>query len=159
VSERLALGRAGDQLALETLVPFVYKELRDIACHRLQLERPRDTLQNTRLVREGYLRLVSQTSFKVENGGHFPGVASHLVGQILGEYARSHAAARRGAEQEVDFDADCSWSADLWPWTKLSIKFLVSTNSKADGREASLWRPRDRGDRQRAGRFPSDGQA
>ncbi len=48
--------KAGDQEALEALVPLVYKELRDIARHHLQRERPGHTLQSAALVHEAYLR-------------------------------------------------------------------------------------------------------
>ena len=46
--------KAGDQGALEELVPLVYKELRDIARHHLQRERPGHTLQSAALVHEAY---------------------------------------------------------------------------------------------------------
>jgi hypothetical protein len=55
VSELLVRWKAGDQEALEALVPLVYKELRDIARHHLQRERPGHTLQSAALVHEAYL--------------------------------------------------------------------------------------------------------
>ena len=105
VSELLVRWRAGDQQALETLVPLVYKELRDIARYHLQRERPGHTLQSAALVHEAYLRLVEQPPFEVESRAHFLAVASRLMRQILVDYARSHAAVKRGAELKVDFDA------------------------------------------------------
>jgi RNA polymerase sigma factor (TIGR02999 family) len=105
VSELLVRWRAGDQQALETLIPFVYRELRDIARYQLQRERPGHTLQSAALVHEAYLRLVDQKAFEVENRAHFLAVASRLMRQILVDYARNHAAAKRGAELKVDFDA------------------------------------------------------
>ena len=105
VSELLVRWRAGDQQALETLVPLVYKELRDIARYHLQCERPGHTLQSAALVHEAYLRLVDQKPFEAEDRAHFLAVVSRLMRQILVDYARSHAAAKRGAELKVDFDA------------------------------------------------------
>jgi len=105
VTELLARWRAGDQDALEALVPLVYKELRDIARHHLRRERIGHTLQSAALVHEAYLRLLDQRPFDTENRAHFLAVASRLMRQILVDYARSHGAAKRGAERRVELDA------------------------------------------------------
>lgn len=97
--------KAGDQGALEALVPLVYKELRDIARRHLQRERPGHTLQSAALVHEAYLRLIDQRPFDTENRAHFLAVASRLMRQILVDYARSHGAAKRGADRRVELDA------------------------------------------------------
>src|SRR5215203_1983466 len=49
---------AGDQEALDRLIPLVYEELRRQAAHYLRRERPGHTLQTTDLINEAYLRLV-----------------------------------------------------------------------------------------------------
>jgi len=105
VSELLVQWRAGDREALEKLVPLVYKELRDIAHYHLQRERRGHTLQSAALVHEAYLRLADQKPFEADNRSHFLAVASRLMRQILVDYARSHAAAKRGAELRVELDA------------------------------------------------------
>ena len=104
VSELLVRWRAGDQEALEKLVPLVYKELREIAHYHLQRERPGHTLQSAALVHEAYLRLTDQKPFEADNRAHFLAVASRLMRQILVDYARSHAAAKRGADLRVELD-------------------------------------------------------
>ena len=48
----------GDRAALDKLVPVVYRELRRLARHYMNNERPDHTLQATALVSEAYLRLV-----------------------------------------------------------------------------------------------------
>jgi len=105
VSELLVRWRAGDREALEKLVPLVYKELREIAHYHLQRERPGHTLQSAALVHEAYLRLADQQPFEADNRAHFLAVASRLMRQILVDYARSHAAAKRGADLRVELDA------------------------------------------------------
>ena len=105
VSELLVRWRAGDREALEKLVPLVYKELREIAHYHLQSERPGHTLQSAALVHEAYLRLADQKPFEADNRAHFLAVASRLMRQILVDYARSHAAAKRGADLRVELDA------------------------------------------------------
>ena len=104
VTQLLVRWKAGDKGALEALVPLVYKELRDIARHHLRRERPEHTLQSAALVHEAYLRLVDQRPFDTENRAHFLAVASRLMRQILVDYARSHRAAKRGADRLVDLD-------------------------------------------------------
>ena len=103
-SELLVRWRAGDIEALESLVPLLYKELREIAHYHLQRERPGHTLQSADLVHEAYLRLVDQKPFEAENRAHFLAVASRLMRQILVDYARTHAAAKRGADLTVELD-------------------------------------------------------
>jgi RNA polymerase sigma factor (TIGR02999 family) len=105
VSELLVRWRAGDREALEKLVPLVYKELREIAHYHLQRERPGHTLQSAALVHEAYLRLADQKPFEADNRAHFLAVASRLMRQILVDYARTHAAAKRGADLRVELDA------------------------------------------------------
>jgi len=83
---------------------LVYKELRDIARHHLRRERPGHTLQSAALVHEAYLRLVDQRPFDTENRAHFLAVASRLMRQILVDYARTHGAAKRGADRTVELD-------------------------------------------------------
>jgi RNA polymerase sigma factor (TIGR02999 family) len=84
---------------------MVYKELRDIARYHLRGERPGHTLQSAALVHEVYLRLLDQEPFDTENRAHFLAVASRLMRQVLVDYARSHGAAKRGADRRVSLDS------------------------------------------------------
>jgi RNA polymerase sigma factor (TIGR02999 family) len=98
VSELLIRWRNGDKSALDSLLPLVYDELRGLARHHLQLERPNHTLQSTALVNEAYLRLVGQSSLRVDNRAHFFGIAAGLMREILVDHARKRSAAKRGAD-------------------------------------------------------------
>ena len=49
-------------------------------------------------------RLVGQRPFDTENRAHFLAIASRLMRQILVDYARSHGAAKRGADRRVELD-------------------------------------------------------
>ena len=95
VSALLAKWHAGDAEALEAVVPLVYGELRRLAHHYLQKERPDHILQSTALVHEAYLRLVKQSGKKFENRAHFFAICAQLMRQILVEYARNRRAAKR----------------------------------------------------------------
>src|SRR5438105_4318211 len=61
VTELLAGWSHGDRAALEKLTPLVYEELRRLAHHYMEGQRPDHTLQTTALVNEAYLRLADQT--------------------------------------------------------------------------------------------------
>ena len=98
VSELLVQWKRGDQEALQSLLPLVYDELRRIANHHLQAERAGHTLQSTALVHEAYLRLVDHEPLRLDNRAHFFAVASHLMRQILVDYARKRRAAKRGGD-------------------------------------------------------------
>lgn len=96
VTELLFRWRGGDQSALDALVPLVYNELRRIANHYLQAERPDHTLQSTALVHEAYVRMAEQDLPQWQNRAHFFAVAAQLMRQILVDHARSHRASKRG---------------------------------------------------------------
>lgn len=96
VTELLVRWRGGDREALDSLLPIVYDELRRIARHYLQGERPGHTLQSTALVNEAYVRMVAQDFPQWQNRAHFFAVAAQLMRQILVDHARSHRASKRG---------------------------------------------------------------
>lgn len=102
----LANWQAGDQKALEALVPLVYRELHGLAHHYLRGERPDHTLQTTALINEAYLRLVQQGPFRAQNRAQFVAVAATLMRQILVDYARSHRSAKRGNDCKVTLHDD-----------------------------------------------------
>ena len=117
VTELLVRWRGGERAALDSLMPLVYGELRRIAQHYLNNERPDHTLQSTALVHEAYVRLTGQALPQWQNRAHFFAVAAQLMRQILVDYARSHRASKRGGtvykmaldeaeEQPQVFDVD-----------------------------------------------------
>jgi RNA polymerase sigma factor (TIGR02999 family) len=95
ITELLVRWRNGDSGALDALIPLVYGELHRLAQYHLARERGGHTLQSTALVNEVYLRLLDQ-GLAIENRTHFFAVASHLMRQILVDYARRQRTAKRG---------------------------------------------------------------
>jgi RNA polymerase sigma factor (TIGR02999 family) len=95
VTQLLQDWRQGDDHALSELIPLVYDELRRLAHNHLNRERSGHTLQSTALVNEAYMRLVRQ-DLEINSRAHFFAVSSHLMRQILVDYARQHRAAKRG---------------------------------------------------------------
>jgi RNA polymerase sigma factor (TIGR02999 family) len=96
VTQLLAEWSDGDDAALVELTPLVYEELRRLAHHFMEGQRPDHTLQTTALVDEAYLRLADQTSPTWQNRAHFFAVAARAMRQILVNYARSSRAQKRG---------------------------------------------------------------
>ncbi len=96
--------KQGDEEALGTLLPLVYKELRRLAHYHLQSERQDHTLQSTALVHEAYIRLLGNNPVNLQNRGHFVAVASRLMRQILVDYARERGAAKRHAGCRIAFE-------------------------------------------------------
>lgn len=89
--------REGDREALDSLIPLVYAQLRNLAHLQLRNERPDHTLHSAALVHEAYLRLVGLDPPQWESRTHFFAIAAQLMRQILVDYARRHRAAKRGA--------------------------------------------------------------
>jgi RNA polymerase sigma factor (TIGR02999 family) len=87
---------AGDQSALDKLIPLVYDELRRMAHHYMARESPDHTLQTTALVNDAYLRLSDQKRTNWRNRAQFFGIAAQLMRRILVDHARSRAYAKRG---------------------------------------------------------------
>ncbi len=101
VSETTQLLRAwanGDPAALEQLTPRVYQELRRIAGHFMQNERPGRTLQTTALVHEAYLRLIDVTNVDWQHRAHFFAVSATMMRRILLDRARKRGAGKRGGQ-------------------------------------------------------------
>ena len=108
VSQLLVKWRDGDQEALRALVPLVYTELRRLAHHYLQGENPGHTLESTALVHEAYVRLAGRSPLQLQNRAHFFAVASHLMRQILVDYARRRRRAKRGGGRKLTLDETVS---------------------------------------------------
>ena len=96
VTELLAHWSDGDDAALAELTPLVYEELRHLAHHFMEGQRPDHTLQTTALVNEAYLRLADQTNPCWQNRAHFFAVAARAMRQILVSYARGQRSQKRG---------------------------------------------------------------
>jgi len=96
VTELLQAWSAGDDKALERLVPLVYDELRQLAQRRMLLENPGVSLQPTALVNELYLRLVDARGLSFRNRSQFFALAAQMMRRILVDAARTRGALKRG---------------------------------------------------------------
>ncbi|MCA9190111.1 MAG: sigma-70 family RNA polymerase sigma factor [Planctomycetales bacterium] len=90
----------GDQNASAELLPLVYNQLRAIAAHRMNLERPDHTLQPTALVHEAFLKLVGDRNKPWAGEAHFYAAAAEAMRQILLDHARGKLREKRGGKRQ-----------------------------------------------------------
>lgn len=113
VTAMLQRASAGDDSAVNRLLPVVYGELRALAESFLQGERPGHTLQATALVHEAYLRLVKQDEVAWKSRAHFYAVAAQAIRRILVDHARSRLCVKRGGDrQRVPMQPDVALDLD-----------------------------------------------
>lgn len=137
VTALIARWNAGDQSALESLLPLVYDELRGLARRYLSREKCGHTLQPTALVHEAYLRLVDQSPSRIENRAQFFGIAARLMRQVLVDHARSRQASKRGGGNVISLDI----SADISPQKDLNLIALddaLNELARLDERQARI---------------------
>ncbi len=96
ITQLLLAWRAGDQQALDLLVPVVYEELHRLAHRSMRRERPGHLLQTTALVNEVYLNLVDARNLMWRDRVHFFAICAKLMREILVHYARARDAQKRG---------------------------------------------------------------
>ncbi len=105
--------KQGDGDALNLIIPLVYEELKKLARSHLRREQSPDALQTTGLVHEAFLKLAGSRHPSYENRGHFFGIASRAMRQILVDAARARAAEKRGAAREVALGELPDWGPPL----------------------------------------------
>jgi len=88
VTELLLQWRAGDEQALNQLLPLVYEELRRLAGCYMKRERSDHTLQPTALVHEAYLGLIDM-KVSWQDRTHFFAVAARLMRRLLVDHAKA----------------------------------------------------------------------
>jgi RNA polymerase sigma factor (TIGR02999 family) len=102
----------GDPRAAERLLPLVYDELRRLAAQKLAQEKPGQTLQETALVHEAYMRLLgtkdpaASAEQRWDSPGHFFAAAAEAMRRILIDRAREKRSVKRGGgRKRLDIDA------------------------------------------------------
>jgi RNA polymerase sigma-70 factor, ECF subfamily len=112
ISTLLRAMSEGNQSALDGLTPIVYDELRRLAHHYMERERPGHMLQTTALVNEAWMRLVDYKRMQWQDRAHFFAVASRAMRRILVDHARRHNLKRGAGVPHVGLDEVAVMSAD-----------------------------------------------
>lgn len=138
VTQLLADWSHGDRAALEKLTPLVYEELRRLAHHCMEGQRPNHTLQTTALVNETYLRLADQRNPNFTNRAHFLAVAAKAMRQILVNRAKASQRQKRGAGAgKVELD-EAAFVAPEQPRAILDLNDALERLATLDSRKAQV---------------------
>ena len=127
---------AGDQAALDELMPLVYAELRKLARNYMRQQPADHTLQTTALVNEAYLRLIDSSRVNWQNRTHFFAISAQLMRRVLVDFARQRGSQKRGGEiQKVELDEALVVAADNDQKTDLvaldeALKTLAEMNPR-----------------------------
>ena len=99
VSQLLVRWSAGDQAALQELIPVVYDELRRLGRSALRRGGYDSILQPTALVHEAWLRMAGDKQLSMGSRCQFYGLAAKMMRDILVDHLRRRRAAKRGGSQ------------------------------------------------------------
>lgn len=97
ITQLLKAASAGNEKAWDELFSAVYSQLRRLASSKRANWRNDDTLGDTALVHEVYLRM-SQRRRQWRSRAHFFNAASKAIRHILVDHARKRSAAKRGGD-------------------------------------------------------------
>ncbi len=95
ITKLLKKWSAGDELACDQLVEYLYHELKNVAQAQLARESPGNTLQPEALVHEVYMKLGGAERIDWQDRIHFISVSARLMRQVLVDRARAKSALRR----------------------------------------------------------------
>jgi RNA polymerase sigma-70 factor, ECF subfamily len=99
VSQLLVQWSAGDESALEELIPIVYGELRLLGRSALRRQGRESILQPTALVHEAWLRMAGNQRLSLGSRRQFYALAAKMMRDILVDHLRRRRAAKRGGSQ------------------------------------------------------------
>ena len=136
ITTLLSAWRGGDVGARDALFPLVYEDLRRMA--RRRSRQGEETLRPTVLVHEAYLRLAGGNQVSINDRQHFFALAATAMHQLVIEFARRKAAAKRGggtpAVQLSDSDAETPANAE----TIISLHEALEELTELDERLARI---------------------
>jgi RNA polymerase sigma-70 factor, ECF subfamily len=138
VTALLRAWSAGDEKALDRLLPVLYEELHRTARAYMRRERSGHTLQASALVNEVFLRLVDIHQVQWHDRVHFLTMAAQLMRRILVDHARHRGYRKRGGgERPVPLDelaivAPCSNSCFV------EVDDALNALARCDARKAKV---------------------
>lgn len=138
ISELLKAWGNGDEVALSTLMPMVYTELRWIARKHLARGIPAQTLESAALVNEAYLKLVRANCIRCESRLQFFALCAQIIRRILVDHARNRRYAKRGGEAvQIPFD-EAKFGTRMPSAHVLDLDEALTSLSKIDPRKGRV---------------------
>ncbi len=125
--------RAGDDQALEEMMPRVYDELRRLAQIQMRGERTDHTLQPTALVHEAYARMLD-LKITWRDRVHFLSMAARTMRRVLVEHARARNAEKRGQDTVFVSLEEARGAAPLPPREMLDLDDALKRFSELEAR-------------------------
>jgi len=134
--------RRGDATALDRLAPMVYPQLKALASSYLRRERQGHTLGATGLVNELFLKLITRRSAQFQDRRHFYALSAKLMRMALIDYARSHAAEKRGGDLvAVPLHEEIPW-VDAGSAQMLDLDRALKELAELDAEQAEMFEMR-----------------
>lgn len=134
VTQHLLDWSAGEEGALDRLMPAVYDELYRIGQRYMRRENAGHTLQATALIHEAYLQLINQRRVQWQDRSHFFAVAATVMRRVLLHHAeRKHAAKRGGPGPAVTLEGEVLGSSQP-PIDLLALDEAVTELQRQDPR-------------------------
>ena len=128
----------GDAEAGERLLPFVYHELKRQARFLMARERSDHTLQPTALVHEAFLKLSNLSEIRWNDRKHFYRFTAQVMRQILVDYARQHAAEKRGSRTVRYSIDDLQIPMEERAYAVLRLDEALEKLAEVDGKQAQV---------------------
>ena len=138
ITELLDAWSNGDQSALNKLVELILPDLRRIAKHHLDRERPGHSLQTTALVNEAYLRLVGMRKVNWKDRAHFFAFSAQLIRHILVDAARARRSRKRGGYAVKVTLTEALAVSDRRSADLVALDDALNTLSAVDPRKAKM---------------------
>ncbi|HEV8481976.1 MAG TPA: sigma-70 family RNA polymerase sigma factor [Blastocatellia bacterium] len=138
VTQLLLDWSAGDNEALNKLMPLLYQELKRMARYYMRRERAGHTLQTSALVNEAYIRLVDYKKMRWQDRAHFLAVAAQAMRRILVEHARGRTRAKRGGDaRKVSLD-EAATLADEKAADIVALDLALNSLAEFDPRKSQI---------------------
>jgi len=138
VTQLLLAWQAGDEGALERLIPLVHDELHQIADRCMRRERDAHTLQATGLVNEAYMRLIDAHQVQWQDRTHFLALSARVMRRVLVDYARRRNNQKRGGGVTPVTLIDALDASDERPYDVLALDDALEALRAVDARKSQV---------------------
>lgn len=133
ITQLLGEAKAGDQGALDRLLPLVYDELKCIA-RRQGAGRLAPSLNTTAVVHEAYLKVFGRDVVSLQDRAHFFGVVCLAIRQVLRDHARRIRSMKHGGQIQLltltEHDAPIEAEVDEFIALDQALDLLAAANER-----------------------------
>jgi RNA polymerase sigma factor (TIGR02999 family) len=136
VTQLLSDWRAGDEKAINKLMPLVQDNLHQIAANYMRGEQAGHTLQATALVNEAFMRLID-VQLTWQNRAHFIAIAARTMRRILVDHAKAKHRDKRGGDARKITLYETRIGTDTEP-DILELEEVMTRLEQFDARKAQI---------------------